>query len=292
MATRSPSGATVDVVVVTYNPGTTLATFLDSLRIAGGTVTSVTVVDSASPDRSGLVAAERAGVTVISMPSNRGYGAAANAGASGGSGTWVAVCNADLVWHRDALAALVAEGESDPRIGSTGPLIRERDGSTYPSARPLPSLALGIGHALFSKAWPSNPWSARYRPTVDPLSGPADVGWLSGSCLLVRRAAFEQVEGFDEGFFMFMEDVDLGRRLGLAGWLNRWVPAATVIHIGGHSWRRDPAPMIRAHHRSAIRYNNMVHPRWFHAPVRWVVSAGLRLRSAMQVAAARRAKAD
>ena len=66
-------------------------------------------------------------------------------------------------------------------------------------------------------------------------------GWLSGSCLLLRRDAFDAVGGFDPGYFMYFEDVDLGDRLGDAGWHNVYVPAAVVSHVGGHATVRDPA---------------------------------------------------
>ncbi len=73
------------------------------------------------------------------------------------------------------------------------------------------------------------------------------VGWLSGSCLLIRRAAFDQVGGFDERYFMYMEDVDLGDRLGRAGWLNVYVPSSEILHAKGHSTGRDPPASICGH---------------------------------------------
>ena len=81
---------------------------------------------------------------------------------------------------------------------------------------------------------------------LDVTGGPVDAGWLSGSCFLVRREAWEAIGGFDEGFFMFFEDVDLGRRIGEAGYRNVWVPTAEVTHLGGHSYRSDPSPMLAA----------------------------------------------
>jgi N-acetylglucosaminyl-diphospho-decaprenol L-rhamnosyltransferase len=281
----------VDVVVVTYNPGTTLVAFLDSVPRAGG-VASVTVVDSASPEQTAKAVARERGVRFFAMPLNRGYGAAANAGVSLGSAPWVAVCNADIELGKDAFITLVRAGEQDSAIAAVGPRILEPDGKIYPSARPLPSLWLGVGHAAWGRVWPGNPWSKRYRPAIDPSEGIKDVGWLSGSCLVIRREAFEAVGGFDEGFFMFMEDVDLCRRLGRLGWRCRWVPEAVVTHLGGHTWRADPAPMIRAHHASATRYVSLVYPRWYHAPLRKALGLGLRLRQRTEVAVAHRAKAD
>ncbi len=290
-APRLPGSPSIDVVVVTYNPGETLGHFLESLSAAGA-VASVTVVDSDSPQRTAEPVARRHGASFVALPANLGYGAAANAGARLGSAPFVAICNADVVVAPGSFAALAAAGAAEPSIGALGPRILESDGSLYPSARPLPSFWLGAGHALLGRVWPSNPFTRRYRRVLDPSGPGMDAGWLSGSCLVVRRDAFEKVGGFDEGFFMFMEDVDLGRRLGLAGYRRRWVPAAAVTHVGGHSWRGDPGPMIRAHHASAARYVGLAFPGWWRAPLRVVMRLGLRARGTAEVAAASRARAD
>ena len=281
----------VDVVVVTYNPGETLGAFLTSLESAGA-VASVIVVDSDSPKKTAEAVARKRGAAFVAMPTNVGYGASANAGARLGSAPFIAICNSDVVVAPGAFATLVAAGATDPELGALGPRILEADGSLYPSARPLPSLSLGAGHAIFGRVWPGNPWTRRYRRTLDPSGPGVDAGWLSGSCLVVRRDAFERVGGFDEGVFMFMEDVDLCRRLSLAGYRCRWVPAAAVTHTGGHSWRSDPAPMIRAHHASAARYVGLAFPGWWRAPVRAALRLGLRARGRAEVAAAARARAD
>ncbi|MBN2176308.1 MAG: glycosyltransferase family 2 protein [Demequinaceae bacterium] len=281
----------VDVVVVTYNPGGTLDRFLDSVATAGEGM-SVTVVDSASAEKTAEETASRRKVGFLAMPSNRGYGAAANAGAALGSAPWIAVCNADIEFSPGALSVLVEAGEGSGDIGAVGPLIRNLDGTLYPSARPLPSLGTGMGHAVFGRVWPRNPWTRKYRAGLDPEDGRMDAGWLSGSCLLVRREAFEKVGGFDEGFFMFMEDVDLGRRLGITGYRNRWVPESVITHIGGHTWKSDPAPMIRAHHASVRRYLSIVYPGAWRAPLRGLLKLGLGVRQRIEVAAARRARAD
>ncbi len=101
--------------------------------------------------------------------------------------------------------------------------------------------------------WKSNPWTKAYRQErLEPSERP--VGWLSGSCLLLRRKAFDAIGGFDERYFMYMEDVDLGDRLGRAGWLNVYVPVAEILHDKGHSTGRDPARNLRAHHDSTYTY--------------------------------------
>lgn len=278
---------TADVVVVTYNPGETIATFLASVATQRA-VASVTVVDNASQDGAAQHAAADADVGFVDTGRNAGYGYAANRGAEQGSAPWIVISNADIELGVDAIAELLDVGEADPSIGAVGPLVRETDGSTYPSARPLPTFWLGTGHALFGKLWPANPWTRRYRIALDPSGSDVEAGWLSGSCFAVRREAWERIGGFDEGFFMFFEDVDLGRRLARARYRSVWTPRASVIHLGGHSYRSDPAPMLAAHHASAQRYVSLVYPHWWQAPIRAAVAAGLAMRQRGEIAAARK----
>jgi N-acetylglucosaminyl-diphospho-decaprenol L-rhamnosyltransferase len=86
------------------------------------------------------------------------------------------------------------------------------------------------------------------------------------------------VAGFDEAYFMFMEDVDLDRRLGLAGWQMVYVPSAVVEHRGGHSTARSSRRMVFAHHRSMFRYLSRQYSGPAYLPLRVLLGAGLGLR--------------
>ena len=264
----------VRVVVVTYFPGDFLEQFLASLPAASTGPLSVTVVDNGSTDGSVERARAEPGVDVVETGSNRGYGAAANEGVAGADEEWVLVVNPDIVFAPRSVDELLAVAGRWPRSGALGPRIHTGDGMLYPSARELPSLGRGIGHAAFGWIWPSNPWTAAYRRESGvPVEG--TVGWLSGACLLVRRAAFESVGGFDEGYFMYFEDTDLCDRLARAGWDVVYAPSATVTHQGGHATSRHLDRMSRAHHDSAYRYlsRRYAGPAWM--PVRAVLRAGL-----------------
>ena len=114
------------------------------------------------------------------------------------------------------------------------------------------------------------------------------MGWLSGACLLLPAAAWRRLGGFDDDYFMFFEDVDLGARVGRAGWLNVQVHDSVVIHEQGASWKARPEKMIRAHHASARRYLSGVYDAPWQAPVRWALRGGLRLREEIEVLASRR----
>ena len=276
----------VRVVCVTYRPGPELEEFVASLATASTGEVELVVVENGPDATEAEAVVARHGGRVVVAGDNLGYGRAANLGAAGATQPWLVVVNPDVVWHPGALDALLSVGEALPRAGSLGPLILDPDGTVYPSARRLPSLTAGTGHALLGRVWPGNPWTRRYRSPEVPGSTPRPAGWLSGACLLLRREAFEAIGGFDPAYFMFFEDVDLGDRLGRAGWTNVYVPTARVTHVGGVSWRARPEPMIRAHHASAARYLTARYGRWYQAPVRWAVRAGLGVRQATELRAA------
>lgn len=272
-------GDRLAVVTVTYFPGETLERFLDTLEKATDREVQVVVADNASTDGAPEKAALRENVKLLSIGENVGYGTAANRGIAelDDSFGWVAVVNPDLEWEPGSLDALIEVAQRWPRGGAFGPLIHDLDGTVYPSARLLPSLGRGIGHAVFSKVWPGNPWTREYR---QENSAPAErtAGWLSGSCQLFRREAFESVNGFDTRYFMYFEDVDLGDRLARKGWLNVYAPSSSVMHIGGHATKQASAKMLAAHHVSAYRYLADRHQGLLWKPVLAVIKAGLKLR--------------
>ena len=284
-----PRTAAVTVIAVTYSPGATLDSFLDTLAEATAQPYDVILADNGSTDGAPQrAAAERGNVRLHATGGNLGYGRAANAAAELTDSPWLVIANPDVAWAPGSLDELLDAARRWPRAASLGPLIRTAEGEVYPSARELPQLGTGIGHALCGWWWPANPWTARYRRQAGPRSE-EPVGWLSGACLLVRRDAFAAMDGFDPGYFMYFEDTDLGERLGRAGWLNVYVPSAEVTHIGGHSTRHRPSAMLSEHHRSAWRYLSRRYRGWRYLPLRVVLRAGLAGRSMVSRAVADRA---
>jgi N-acetylglucosaminyl-diphospho-decaprenol L-rhamnosyltransferase len=270
----------VAVVAVTYSPGPALDAFLDSLDKATTRPYEVVLADNGSTDGMPERAAARESVRLVRTGGNLGYGRAANVGVAATTAPYVLIANPDVVFEPDALDTLLAAAERWPQAGSLGPLIRRPDGTRYPSARALPSLGRGIGHALVGWWWPGNPWSRAYRQERgEPVEGPA--GWLSGSCLLVRRESFEAVRGFDPGYFMYFEDLDLGERIAAQGWQNVYVPSAVVVHEGAHATRNHRTEMVAAHHHSAYLYLSRRYNGWRYAPLRLVLRAGLAARAAL-----------
>lgn len=278
------------VVTVTYSPGPHLERFLSSLSLATDRPVTVVLADNGSTDGAPESAVERyADTRLLRTGGNVGYGTAVNRGVASleRDSEFLVIANPDVVWGPGSIDALLEAMHRWPTAGAVGPLIRDPDGSVYPSARHLPSVVRGGMHAVVGPFWKNNPWTRAYRQERQEPSERA-VGWLSGSCLLMRRSAFDQIGGFDERYFMYMEDVDLGDRLGRAGWLNVYVPDAEILHAKGHSTGRDPARNLAAHHRSTYLYLSDRHSGWHRAPLRWAMRAALAVRSGLVVRGARR----
>jgi N-acetylglucosaminyl-diphospho-decaprenol L-rhamnosyltransferase len=272
------------IVTVTYSPGPHLERFLASLSMATERPVTVLLADNGSTDGTPQSAVERyPNVRLFDMGANLGYGTAVNrAVAQLDDDDWMVVANPDVQWGPGSIDALLSAAARWPRAGALGPLVRDPDGSVYPSARHLPSLVRGSMHAVLGPFWKRNPWTAAYRQErFEPTERP--VGWLSGSCLLVRRSAFNQIGGFDERYFMYMEDVDLGDRLGKAGWLSVYVPSAEVLHHKGHSTGHDPANHLAAHHKSTYLFLADRYSGWRLAPLRWALRGSLAARSRLMV---------
>ncbi|MGI8870179.1 MAG: glycosyltransferase family 2 protein [Mycobacteriales bacterium] len=265
----------VTVVVVTYSPGEHLSRFLSTLRSATNRPLRIVLADNGSTDGvPEATAAAADDVAFLPTGGNLGYGLGANVGAREAATGWLVVANPDVAWKPGALDTLIAAADRWPRGAAFGPALLTEDGSLYPSARALPSLGRGTGHALLGWWWPTNPWTRAYRhESGTPVEGP--VGWLSGSCLLLRRDAFASVNGFDPSYFMYFEDLDLCERLERAGWLCVYVPSAVCGHEGGHATAKVSHLMVAEHHRSAYRYLSRKYPGRRGLPVRVLLRLGL-----------------
>jgi N-acetylglucosaminyl-diphospho-decaprenol L-rhamnosyltransferase len=278
------------VVTVTYSPGPHLGRFLASLSHATTRRVSVVMADNGSTDGAPEEALERyPNARLVRTGGNVGYGTAVNRAVAeiGPESEFFVVANPDVQWGPCSIDMLLDAARRWPGAGSLGPLIRDPDGSIYPSARHLPSLVRGGMHAVVGPMWRTNPWTAAYRQDrLEPSERP--VGWLSGSCLLLRRSAFDEIDGFDERYFMYMEDVDLGDRLQKAGWQNIYVSSAEVLHDKGHATGRDPARNLAAHHASTYIYLADRHPKWWQAPLRWTMKSALAVRAGLVVGSSRR----
>ncbi|MGV9680959.1 glycosyltransferase family 2 protein [Nocardia sp. NPDC003482] len=273
---------TVGLVLVTYQSAEDLPGFFETLSAAVEPyAVEVIGVDNVSTDASAELVEEFGG-RVIRNSRNVGLAAAINQGAAATSAEWILVANPDTQLTVGSIAALVDTAKTDDRIGMTGPRIARLDGTPYPSGRRFPSLVVGIAHAVLGGVWPGNPATRRY--FGEPVAEVSDVDWISGCCMLFRRAAFEAVGGFDDRYFLYFEETKMALDMHRGGWRVVLDPRVEIRHREGGSMRSAPFRKVRSHHRSALRFYCDFHkgsPWIVFAPL---VAAGLVVRGAAAVA--------
>jgi len=225
--------ASVTVAVVSWNTRSLLARCLESLAadFESG-LAEVWVVDNASSDGSAALVRERFDwVKLIESQVNLGFGAAVNEIARATHSEWLAPANADVEFGEGAIDRMLATGAGDPALGVIAPRLVLPDGSVQHSVFPFPTLPFTLAYNL------GLPSASRRLADRWCLPGGWDpsrarlVPWAVGAFLLVRRTAWDEVDGFDAGQWMYAEDLDLGWRLRRAGWKTRYEPEAVVRHV-------------------------------------------------------------
>ena len=234
----------VSVVIVNWNTPGLLADCLRSLRRCGGVTSEVIVVDNGSTDGSpDLVRKHFPEVRLIANENNLGFAKANNQGFAAACGRYLLVLNSDTVVPADAPARLVAYADAHPDAGMVGPRLLNADGSLQWSSADLPTLPRELLGVL-----------GRRRRRLPGTDAAFAVGWLAGACILVRRAAWEQVGGFDEAFFMYSEDTDWCRRMHAAGWGVVYLADVSVTHLGSGSAPLHSPTQLERLYDAKVRY--------------------------------------
>jgi len=245
----------VSVVIVSYNTREDLLRCLASLRDhVVRLLLEVAVVDNASSDGSVEAVMEHfPGVTVLANAENVGFSRANNLGLRQTRAPYVLILNSDAEVRPGAVDALVALLEARPEVGIAGPRTVGSDGTAQVSFGPaLTPLAEWRQRRLVRGVRRHEPGALRRAEALTRRE--QEPAWVSASCLLARRATREAVGGFDEGFFLYEEDVDLCVRVRRAGWRIVFTPAAEVVHHLGRSMERSAERARLEYQRSHLRY--------------------------------------
>jgi hypothetical protein len=239
-----------DVVIVSYNSRVHLRRAVAALE--GDSAINVLVVDNASTDGC-LETVQESTATILRNDMNAGFASACNRGWRAGSAPYVLFLNPDAAVDPTSVQTLAAVLDANPSAGIVAPRIVDECGRLDFSRRQFPRLRSTVAQALFlHRVAGTAGWADEVLrdPGGYELAGPAE--WVSGACLLVRRVVLERVNGWDDGFFLYSEDIDLCRRTWDAGWSVLYEPAATAVHVGGESAPRGSLlPILAA---SRIRY--------------------------------------
>jgi len=252
---QSPDNPPVELslLLVSHNSSRVLAGFIDALKNRAPACSwEIVVVDNASNDDSvTLLCDSFPQAIVIANERNRGFASAVNHAAERARGEYYLLANPDISWEAGALDQLVAFLKQRPKAAAVTPGLRFPDGRPQPSLRHFPT----HGNIWFSRGVPGLGWLARlfrWNPYTMPDPPSATViEAAAAACLLVRASAFDAVGRMDDGYFLYVEDTDLCRRLADGGWEVWSDPGIHVVHQWG---RRGPQyRRLKAHHRDGIR---------------------------------------
>ena len=245
----------LDVVIVAYRCESLLRDCLTSLAEHPARRGMATyVVDNASGDGTAdMVAREFPDMELTRLPENRGFAAANNLAIRAARAPNVLVLNPDTRVTARSLDTLVAVLDTRPTVAICGPRLERPDGTFDHAARrsfPTPLSALGHFTGVGRRLGRGN--LAAYR-APEVTSGPVDA--VNGACMLIRRSILDEVGLFDEGYWMYMEDLDLCYRFAQRGWTTWYEPSVRVVHAkGGSSGHPRPARLDVAFHYGMYRF--------------------------------------
>lgn len=246
----------LDVIIVSYRCEALLRACLTSLlRHPASASTQTWVVDNASGDGTAeMVASEFPQVKLTANRANVGFSAANNQAIRAGAAPFVLALNPDTRVTEDALDRMLAVMEEHSQVGVCGPRLELEDGSLDHAARrgfPTPISALGHFAGLGRRRDARGALAAYRAPDVEV----GEVDAVNGACMLMRRSALERVGLFDEGYWMYMEDLDLCFRMRRAGWTTWFEPSAVVVHVkAGTSGPHRSLRLNQAFHYGMYRF--------------------------------------
>lgn len=249
------------VVIVNYDSWPHTLRCVESLVETGCEDFEVVVVDNDRRPAPELPP----GVRLIRNPENLGFARACNQGVAASGGEYIVFINPDALVEHDLFEGLEAFFEDHSEAGIVGPKILDVDGEVQLSARREISLVSGIlgRTSLLTRLFPQSAPVKKFFPAASSPSGPTEVDWVSGACMVLRRGTLEETGGFDERFFMYFEDADLCRRAREAGWSVYYLPRVGVVHQTGVSSGDRPGAIWRLH-KSAFFYHRKHGP---HGPL-------------------------
>lgn len=241
----------VTVSIVSGGSAQLLADCLASLpQAAGSAALDVAVVDNAIGAPLDELAAAHPDVRWIRSPQRRGFGANHNMAVAGSDARHLFVLNDDTVLGPSCIERLVRFMDRNPTVGCAGPRMVFADGRRQASAFrfPTPARLALTALTLERRGWVMSDTDRARR-----------VDWVHGAAMFVRTQAFRDAGGFDEGFYMYSEDVDLCRRLQDMGWRVAFLPGAWLTHLENSSTADVPERRIYQHARSRIHYARKHH---------------------------------
>jgi N-acetylglucosaminyl-diphospho-decaprenol L-rhamnosyltransferase len=259
----------ISIIIVSWNVRDRLRACLASLT-GGDSHVETIVVDAASADGTAtMVRADFPAVRLIASADNLGYSRGNNLGLAQARGRYALILNPDTELDGPALPSMLGYLDANPAVGVLGPRLVLPDQSVQASRRRFPTLLTAIFESTWLQGLAPRGVLARYYAADLPADQPAEVDWLVGAALMVRRAVWEQVGVLDDNFFMYSEELDWQRRIKAAGWKIVYFPAAQVRHFEAQSSAQVPAATHIRFNTSKVRYFRKYHGALAGEFLRW-----------------------
>ncbi|MDP2891831.1 MAG: glycosyltransferase family 2 protein [Bacillota bacterium] len=278
----------ITAVIVNYNTKELLHGCLEHIErstICGDI--KIVVVDNGSGDSSvEMIRSRHPKIKVIALGYNMGFGRANNAALKGLDTPYALLVNSDCFLESDCAEKMLAFMEENSDAGAAGPKVLNADGTIQPSRRKFLTIYSALLHGFIGGLFPNNKKTREYMMAGFDHDSHAGVDWISGCCMMLRKAALESVGGgFDESYFMYIEDVDLCRMLHKKGWRVCYVPQARCVHLTGSSGGYESPLHIRAFHKSMWQYFKKFYGSSPKAALFPLVYLGIKLRLCTKLAA-------
>jgi len=268
----------LDIIIVNYNTAALAVACLAALRDAPPAIAHhICVVDNASTDKSvEWIRDTSPGVEVVALPENIGFAAANNVGIKRTSAPLILLLNSDTVVPEGAIDRLVARLEATGAVAA-GPRLIDATLSPEVSFGPmLTPWGEAVQRLRVKLAARKSRWARRY--VARHVARERDVDWVSGACLLVRRAAAEAAGLLDERYFMYEEDVDFCAALRAGGGRILFTPAAEILHLRGGSFAATGQAASPLYDRSHLRFYEKHQPLWAPLLRAWLAMRGRAIR--------------
>lgn len=248
----------VSIIIVSWNVKEYLEKCIASIQpFAQAHACEVIVVDNCSSDGSVAWLEQNAqSCVLIKSEKNIGFGPANNLGIRIAKGRYIFLLNPDTIVIDTAIESMLAFLEGNPGAGCVGAKLLNPDRSLQTSSYPFPTVGrefwrlFHLDRIKKISQYPSKTWDSKQPVSVDVLQGAA---------IMIPRNVLDRAGFFDEGFFMYTEEVDLCYRIKKNGFLNYWLPDAEIIHFGGQSTQQAALPMFLELYASKVRFIRKYH---------------------------------
>ncbi|MDF1514227.1 MAG: glycosyltransferase family 2 protein [Anaerolineae bacterium] len=272
----------LSVIIVSWNVETLLKQALTSVYRSWGDEPGleVIVVDNASVDQSvAMVRREFPYTILIANARNTGYPAGCNKGIGQASGEYLLILNPDTEAINRSLHTVIEYMDTHPDVGIAGPLLKYPDGTHQSSRRRFPNLPILFLESTWFQCLAPRKLLNKFFMNDQPDNSVQEVDWITGAAMFARREVIEEVGPFDEGYFMYSEEVDWCQRIRKKGWRVIFIPEAIIVHHEGKSSEQVAEKRHIYFQTSKIRYTRMYHGNF----AAWLLYHWLRMQYVLQI---------